>query len=325
MAKTPDTSIQAQFDNADGERQNELAIAREAAAFTDPTMLPPDSTSPGMALNRAYQCLGTDGLENLVSKMIVAHFPPGIPWSRYIVSEQLRRDPQMQEPFSDATGVWPSALMALEAWLYERERTIMGEFAATDYRVKMRTTFQHILGVGNSMLECLGKYPNYGFRNYRFDNFVQRRGSDSKLIWLIVRERMHHSELSDEILAKANLRRDDLKRNAGRVNDLWLYTRAAKDTYGATKWTIEQELNKVVVNTSVEQVNPFIAVGYRELCGENYSRGFVEERLPELRSVNGLTKATLDMAVAAAKLHPVIDPSTSGGMEPDDPVPVLVG
>ena len=226
----------------------------------------------------------------LVSKLGVALFRPG--WFRHKPSAKLE------------ANVAENELEGFKALLYERDRTILAKLESTQYRIKMQVLLENIVVIG----PALGKMmDSYHIKAFRFDQWVQKLASDSDPLWLITLEKKDPLQLSDEILAKAGLQRDQLESKSDSERDLELYTRCTKQSRGG--FVIEQELNKKIIKTSEEPVTPYLRPGYIEVPGENYSRGFVEERLGDLRSYNGLNRAILIGTTAAAKVHPVIDES----------------
>ena len=296
-------SLKSEFLTADAARANILEKQRECSVYTIATILPPEALSPQEEILRSYQSLGADGLSNLVSKLVIALFSPSVPWFRFKPSAKLKND----------TAVSPEDIEAFDDRLYARELLIQSQLDSTNYRVKMRTALESLVGIGNSLTQMT---DNWKFKNFRQDHWVQRRGTDGELLWLITLEKVDPVTLSDEMLTQAGLGRAELEAKEGNDRLQELYTKCERRA-NSDHWFIHQELNeKQVGQESEEAVSPYIAVGYIEVPGEDYSRGFIEERLADLRSLNGLTKAMLDGAVAAALVYVVVDEAK--GLKPRD-------
>jgi len=291
------STIAAQFDQADAERSEVLARAREAAAMTLVSVLPAEGRTETDREKLAWQSLGAECVENVVGKTLLTIFPPDMPWFEFAPHPRLRYNAEVPAEL----------LQRLEGWLYSREMVVQSQFNTTNYRDCYRTAFESLLVAGNMLVRLR---DDYRFRNYRLDQWVQHRDSANDIVWLITREAKDPATLTDEQLAKAQLRRDQLPSDAVRRDAdkrLRLYTHAERQTDGA--WVIRQEMNGHILVESQEPVSPFLAAGYDESTGEHYSRGFVDRRMGDLRGFNGMSLAMLDGAAALARLVPVADPA----------------
>ena len=90
------------------------------------------------------------------------------------------------------------------------------------------------------------------------------------------------------------------------------------DLYTCVKWTgrnwkIHQEIEGQIVPGSEgsfpKNKNPFIALRFTHIDGEDYGRGFVEEYIGDLKSLETLTKAIVEGASAAAKILFLVRPN----------------
>ena len=290
-------SLQSDFRQADEDRQQVLVRARDCAAFTIPTILPDTDINEDQDIVRPFQSLGAAALSNIVSKLLLAIFPSHYSWFRYKPVARVKSD----------RAVSPGMLRAFEGMLYARELQINSYMETTRYRPRMRTILEHVIAIGNALGQVL---DNGRIAIHRFDHFVQRRNAGGDLLWTMTKEKQYITELSDEDLAKADVRREDIERKDEKDRTLDLYTRCRRDRADDKTWLIEQEINEHLIRgPSEETVTPYLTVGYIENTGDNYSRSFVEERLGALRSYNGLCEALLDFAVASANIWPAIDPA----------------
>ena len=273
-------SLKAEFQSAHAARYDVLQRQRQCAAYTIPTILPPEAQTPQDELLRSYQALGADGLSNLVSKLVVALFSPAVPWFRFKASAKLETDSTVsQDQIED-----------FEVRLYARELLIQGQLNTTKYRIKMRTVLEYVVGIGNSLTQMTDKWK---FKNFRQDHWVQRRGTDGDILWLITLEKLDPIVLSNEVLAQAGLNRSELQAKTGNDRLQDLYTKCERRA-NSDKWFIKQELNEKSVGAeSEEPVSPYLTVVYIEVPGEDYSRGFIEERLEELAKDEDLSRYIL--------------------------------
>lgn len=300
-------TLRAQFEAADASRAALMERVRKCAALSDPTMLPLIGTTQNVRLMRSYQGLGANILSNIASKLIMAVFPPNMPSVRLKPSARIRVDPYTTQ----------EGLDILQKHLYARELLWHSTLDTTKYRTKFLTAFKHTIGVGNSLTRCGGENGDYWFKNFRFDHFVQKRGSDHEVLWTTTLEKKDPLELSDKDLAKADLNREELEKKTGEDRPQSLFTRCTRQRE-AKNWVVEQELNDKIIRTSQEPVSPDLVLGYKELPGEDYSRGLIEEMMGDLSSFNTLYRNLLDWSTNASKVTPVLDPSNSYDMTPAD-------
>lgn len=301
-------TLKAQFGAADGERTSFLVRARECARLTHPSILPPIGTIQANELPSSYQGLAGDGLSNVVSKLMFTVFQP--PWYRFRASAKMRSDP----------GITQADIEEFKTYLYARELLIQAQFETTKLSTKFRTSFEHTLAVGNSATLCGGEDGDYWYQNFRLDNYVQRLSSGGKLLWGITREQKDPTELSDVDISKAGLgSREELEEKEGDERNQELYTKWTRRIDGEkTTWLIQQEMNDKIIRESEESVNPYLTLGYVQLSGENWARGFVEEKLPWLRTFDTHHRSLLDWGTAISKLLMFVDPSQSFGVTPKD-------
>ncbi len=301
-------TLKSQFADADAARINILERARICARLTHPDMLPQLNTTPDMTLESSFQSLGSDGLSNVTSKITTAIFHP--PWFRFKPSAKVivaANNGILSRDVFDAFG----------KRLHDRELQIQSQFEKTKLNTKFRTSFEHTLGVGNSLTLSGGEDGDYWYKNFRMDHYVQKRGGNGNILWGITKEMKDPMELSDEDISKAGLgSRQELEKKEGEQRNQELYTKWIRESDG--KWLIQQEMNDKIIRWSIEPVNPYLALGYIEMAGEDWSRGFVEGLLGDLLSFDTHMRSLLDWGVNASKITPVIDDANSGGMVPKD-------
>jgi len=294
-----DRTLKAQFDNAHGRRSGVMRRCRECAALTIPSVLPEVGINENSDILKPYQSLGSGGVANLTNKLLLALYPVGTPWWRFAPSAKLFAAAQI----SDGAQ---AQLRAVEQALYTRELLVMRVLDNARLRTRKRTCIENLIVVGNALSMLTDEYT---LKSYRLDQYVQKRASDGTWLWLITHERVDPLQLSDEILARAEISREDAEKVDDDSRGLDLYTRAERRRNGG--FIIRQEINGHIVLESEEPVSRYFPSGYVELPGEDYSRGFIEERtIGALRSYNGLWKALLDGTVAATNLQWFIDESS---------------
>lgn len=296
---TPKT-LKAQFDTADGARKTVLDRARECAELTLPSVLPRENTTQDNDLVRPYQSLGAYGSTNLTNKLLLTQYPVGVPWFQSVPSARLRADGTFSQ----------EAMDKFLAILYMRDLIVRDQLESSRLRISQRTAFEQIVILGNTLSVM---NDDYSIKVFRLDQYVQKRANSGKWLWVITHEKLDPAEVTEDMLAKLGKTQEEID---AKTEGLDLYTKCTRHANGST--TIVQELEGVEIGRSEEPVSRFFPAGYVELPGENYSRGFIEERLGSLRSYNGLTKAILDGAVICSKFLIGIDTDRQTSLNPSD-------
>lgn len=277
-------TLKSEFETADAGRVNAMERVRECADLTLPSALPRLNAAKDADMVRPYQSLGAYGSTNLTNKLLLTIVPFGVSMFRFILSARIRAD-------RDTT---PEALAQLEAILYVRELLVQDQLEATRIRTRYRTAIEQLVILGNTLSMLT---DDYQVKVFRLDQFVQKRTSGGDWLWVITHEKLDPLELTDEHVRILGKSREELEK---RTEGLDLFTKCSKQRDGKT--VIRQELEGKELDGSEEPISRYFPAGYVELPGEDYSRGFIEERLGSLRSYNGLTKAILDAAAASSKI-----------------------
>ena len=289
----------------DSQRDGVLDRARLCASLTKPWILPPSSQGKNEKLPENYQSLGARIVNNLEGRMLLALYPPSVPWFQLSLSPKIRYDPRMP----------PEALQQAEQLLFVRELTLLSLLEAgalthphsgrrtPNFRKQKRQVISHILVTG----DCLEQLTDdYRLKVFRRDQYVTSRDSRGDVLYHIIKERIDPLTLSQVELMKCDLKTEELMDMPvdKRMRDL--YTLAEFQPL-SRNWLIRQELKDKVIAESQEAVTPFISTPYELVSGEDYGRGFVEANLGDFRSLDELRDKLLDFAAMASKQHPIID------------------
>jgi len=274
-----------------------LERAREHAALTVPSVVIDIGSTINDPMLQSYQNIGSDGVSNLRSHLLTALFPP-IPWFRFVPSAKVRTNVLIDDEM----------FAMFENWLYARELLVASQVDAHNHRVKQAVAIGHQLIVGDSLVRLM---KDYRLKNYPVENWAQKKDSSGDVIKIMTVEDLAPEMMTQEEMARARITDENIASattvdvTKPKPKEFKLYTRVIKSLEGGVN--IVQELNGTVITESHEKVSSFFPVGFEEIPGQDYSRSFVEMKMGDLRSLNGLSKAILDGSVAAAKLLVVID------------------
>jgi hypothetical protein len=299
-------TIAGRWETDNAARQGSLMRARQCAALTKPWVLPPDGQTGEEKLPESYQSLGAHGTTNLEGKMLVALFPPDMPWFALDIAADIKHDLKTD----------PESLQQAETVLFYRSLVIAAALESANldgdgkgyrnrmgFRTRKRMSLGQLLVTGDT-LEYLTN--DYRLKTFRRDQYVTFRDSCGDVCYHIVKENIDPLTLTDDQLVTADLKPEELKkkRASERMMDLHTMVEFQPRT---KKWTITQELNGHEIASSEEPHTPFFSTCGELSSGEHYGRGFIEQHLGSFRSFDRLGERLLDFAAMASRMHPVLD------------------
>jgi hypothetical protein len=290
-------SAKERYDNLAELRNNYLTRAWDGAELTIPFILPRNGDR-NQALPTPFQSIGARGVNNLSAKLLLTLFPPNSPFLKFLIDDFTLE--KLDAKRSD-----------VEETLASMERAVNEEVESKAMRVPLNEALVHLIISGNAVV-----YKNKGskLRVFHLDQYVCRRDPQGKLLELIIKEEMSH-ELYRQIFKSSPPSESSSSGTsaAGEQNNrktLELYT-VAKLEDG--KYHVSQEVQGKTIpkthSTFPEDKNPFLALRFISIDGEDYGRGFVEEYLGDLNALEGLSKAILEGSAAAAKVLFLVRPN----------------
>lgn len=300
-----DGPIAQLFKQDDGERQASLDRARTCAALTLPWMCPPQDQQESERLPDNYQSLGARGVKNLVGRLLSSIWPIGAPWMKLAIDPVLLQDNRLA----------PELIQQIEDQLFLREMIIQSVLESVGHRPSsgIPTSFHTAKRTALSYLAVTGDVLEHvddenRIHPKRRDHYVTRRDGDGSVAYHVIHDTKDAIGLDDDVLARANLIRDDFsdKHRQERELDLWTKVEWQPQT---KRWVITQEINGATINTSEERFSPYLSSTWDHSAPEHYGRGLIEEILADLRAFDNLSEYVLSWAALASKHHPAMDPS----------------
>lgn len=267
-----------------------LQRARDCATLTIPALLPPEGFSATSQLYTPFQSIGARGVNNLSSKMMLSLMPPNQAFFRYQVDDQTLEELTKRE----------GARAEVEEALSRYERALVTEMETAMIRPVAAELFRQAIVTGNALLFAMKD----GFRVYSLDKFVLVRDGTGNVLELIIKEQIAPAALPDNVRSAVVKPGDDVTKNvdlytiAERIDGEWLIYQTIKDIQ------IEGSISVFPLNKC-----PFIAMRWSRVDGEDYGRGYVEEYLGDLKSLEGLSQAIVEGSAAAAKVLFFVKPN----------------
>ncbi len=277
-----------------------LTRARDAATLTIPSLMPPEGYSSATKLPTPYQSMGARGLNNLAAKLLLALLPPNEPFFRMLVDDftlqQVTQQPGMRGHVEQALG--------------KVERAVMTAIEQQAIRVPTFEALKQLINAGN----CLCFLPSEGgMRVYRLDRYVVSRDPMGHVLEIVTKDDCAPSTLPQEVQAH-------VKASAGGVNQMpgspeksvSIYTHIQRED---DKWSVYQEVRGKVIEQSRGSYpldkSPWIPLRWTQIDGEDYGRGYVEEFIGDLKSLDALSQAIVEGSAAAAKVLFLVNPNAT--------------
>lgn len=290
-AKQTEESAASLYQTLSTSREPFLKKARDAAALTLPFLVPPNGAAPGADYIPPAQSVGARGVVNLSAKLLLALLPPNTPFFKLAIDrfelKKVEGDQRLKT--------------SLDTALSEIEQATLVEIETSATRVTVNEAFQSLVVSGNALLEI----PDEGnLKVYRLDRFVVQRDPMGHVLKIVIHETVAPSVLPDEVRKSLG--------KAAKEKTVDLYTVCSREEAGKG-WEVWQEVKGVVLPDSEaeypEDKCPFIPLRFTKIDGEDYGRGFVEQYLGDLGSLETLTQALVLGSVAAAKIIFLVNPN----------------
>ena len=284
------SSVESQFSKMEIDREVYLERAREVSKLTIPHLYPPKGANEATEYPTPYQSVGSRGVTNLASKLMLALFPPQAPFFRLDVDElvykQIEGDPEQKA--------------TIEQGLAKIEKAVMDSIESNNDRVAVYEALKHLIVSGNVLL----KLTDEGLRTYSLNNYVVKRDPQGKILKIIVKEGISPNTVPEKIRKAIGDKLDNEQKS------LNLYTCVYREK---KRFYVHQEIAKQKVFEKYYELEklPFIALRFNRIDGMNYGRGHCETFEGDLRSLEGLTRAILEGSSASSKMLFMIAPNGS--------------
>jgi hypothetical protein len=295
---TSDKSAAAsRYSKLEMDREPFLRRARESSKLTLTSIAPPLSTTGDSDLYKPYQSLGARGAKNLAAKLLMTLFPPNTPFHRYVVNvielaNEMEANPELKTQLDEAMA--------------KTEKIIQDHIETTGIRRAAFLALKHLVISGNILVYAPRKG---GLRAYRLSQYVVQRDHEGNLKEILLKETLSPLALPQDVqeFLKANCASEgdnDIEKDV----DLYTWIK-----FNGKTWNIHQEVKGFQLPESIAEYPkdelPWNALRMGELQGENYGRGFVEDLIGDLQSLEGLSQAIVEGAAAGAKVVFLVDPS----------------
>ena len=108
-------TAESRYSSLSEEREHYLSRARECSELTIPTLNPEDYQTSSSDFYSPFQSIGSRGVNNLASKLLLLLLPPNQPFFRLAVEGKAKQQMDMQPEFK--TGIENDILNILEKYV----------------------------------------------------------------------------------------------------------------------------------------------------------------------------------------------------------------
>lgn len=291
-------SAQARYDALAAARSTVLERARDAARLTIPGIIPDDGQNEHTIFKQPYQSVGARGVASLASHLLLALFPPNLPFFRLSLDEEV----------ANALG---QDLGQANEKLAQIGRTVLGLMEGNALRTVLMEVLRHLIVAGNVLLHV--PLDGKNARLFRLDQYVVKRDAAGRYSEIIVKEEVDPSTLSPEVRTAVSL---DLPSSATVSGKIAIYTRVTRANGQVQHY---QEIKGKEVpgsrGGSPEDVAGWFPLRWLVVPGSDYGRGHVTEVIGDLMSLEDLTMAMVKFAAEASRILRIVDPNAGIDVE----------
>ena len=285
-------AIASLYAKCEAQRSSYLDRGRDSARLTIPTIMPDSGRTSHTRFPTPYQSVGARGVNNLASALLLSLLPPNAPFFRLVINEKEKRT--MDE-------IDPAIKTEVEKSLSRIERAVGREIEVNNIRVSTFDALRHLVVVGNALLYFPDDSP---MRVIHLDRYIVKRDPSGSAVIIILKETVTTATLPEHI-------RQSVAYTGDAEETCDIYTmQTIKDDESVE---VVQEIKGLIIEetrkTYKKDESPFISLRMLRVDGEDYGRGYVEQYLGDLSSLEGLTKAIVEGSAASAKVLFLVNPN----------------
>ena len=189
------------------------------------------------------------------------------------------------------------------------ERAVMGQIEGGAMRVTAFEALKHLINDGNSL--CYLPEEG-GMKLFRLDRFVVSRDPMGNPLEIITKEDLAHDTMPEHVRALLPAGGESKDKNSKCALYTWVQR---SDKF----WKVHQEIHDTVIPGSYGTYpiakSPWIPLRWSKIDGEDYGRGYVEEYIGDLKSLEALSQAIVEGSAAAAKVLFLVNPNGTTNMK----------
>lgn len=309
MAKTPSGDYRLgdgrtaaeQFAALQSPQQTAMQRARQVAELTIPSLVPPEGYVTGQPLYSPYSSLGARGVNNIASRLMLLHLPPGrsvyrhAPINNEVRQQMVREDPEM----------WS----LVEIGLAEREKQVRLRMDGTPLREAATMAMKLLVVAGNCCYQHMRLDEPVV---HPMDRYVVKRSREGKPVLTILKEVATMATLDPDIQEFAHSvstsKEGDTaadERAESWEEEVTVYTVCKLGLRGKKPvWLSWQEIEGEIVpgskSVSPQDAPPLYPMWMIPVYGQDWGRAYADEYYGDLLTADNYSLALNDGATAAS-------------------------
>lgn len=286
------SSAASRYEQLQSDRQHFIDRADKAAKLTIPTLFIRDTSSTkNMKVKDPAASTGARGVNTLASKMVLSLLPMNTPFFKLNVDLLALKEEGQDEQ-----------RVEIEKGLGTIERAVLRDIENSGDVTTAFEMLKHLIVVGNALLFVGAE----GSRMFDLNKYVVVRDPQGKVMEIVVCEETAPTALSDE--QKALSVQDQNSQSNDKSVKVYTHIKFADRR---VTWHQEVFGKKVLGSEGdvPEEGNPWIALRFMRIDGEDYGRSYVDMYLGDLESLEVLVTAVRDAAVSASKVLWLVRPN----------------
>jgi hypothetical protein len=227
--------------------------------------------------------------------MAIALFPPGIPFFRIQVTEQVAQG--LQQDIGEVQNL-----------LAQHARAVTDLMERAVVRPLVVGAFRHLIVAGNCLVHSPAGSPS---RLYRIDQYVVTRASDGSVIEIVVRESVPVASLTPDVIAQTSI-------NASEAANVDVYTWVKVDPESKVAYWRQEINDKIVPESEGDEpleTCPWHALRWLAVPGSDYGRSHVTEYIGDITTLEDLYKSMVEFGAAAARIIHFVEPNSGIDVE----------
>lgn len=285
------TTAKDRYNKLETERQPYTDRAEKCAKYTIPMAFPKKTDNSNTNYETPYQSIGARGVNNMVSKLMLALFPPNAPFFRLSLGDEVL----------NALGDDINTIQQYEEQLSKLERRIVSYMETHQVRTTAWEALIQLIIAGNVLIFL--PPAEGGMRIYRLNSYVVSRDGIGTVKEIVAKETLTYGSLPLELQSKMNT-----EDKADEAVDIYTHTYLEGDTYLSYQ-EIEGEILAGSEQTYPKDACPWIALRLKKMDGESYGRSFVDEYLGDLKVLEALSKSVAEVSAVASNILYLVNPN----------------
>lgn len=300
----------------EGHRSSFVTRCERYAALTLPQICPPQGYNElNQPMQTDFQSVGSQGVNNLANKLMLALFAPSRPFFRLDLPPELMRTLQ-----ADAAAEVANALAVAE-------KRAVKTLDQTGSRPKLYEAMKHLIVTGNCLMilpEARGGKVTREMRVLGIKRYVVKRNQEGKVVGLIIKEKVAFDELTPAV--KTYLQQH-CSGKYGKLDPVWNEQPMYCEHYTMIKWDgVDYWMDQAVDEEDLPHAQfggkytddtlPYRALTWELTDENNYGTGLVEQCEGDLSAVSMMSEAVLKAAILASEFRWLVNPA--GMTKPED-------